>query len=135
MYYLYMKLFFGKIVLASLAVVTLSIPIATVSAQTTSPTNTIIVTAQILPNHYVTIDQYGNILEISSNTDQDVTPRVFVNSVEKANEVPLTDDVFVFYRDLVPTGSSKVGVLYKQSDVFKASSITVEKPKLLQLIR
>lgn len=73
------------------------------------------VRAQVLPAHTIIVDEQGVIIQIASNTVQDVaTPRVFLLNTAAANEQPVTQEVYDEYRRLVLPGESKIGVLYEQ---------------------
>lgn len=77
------------------------------------------VQARVLPAHTVVVDDQGAILQILSNTNEDVAiPRVYRNSINTANEVALTPSLHTQYRQLVLAGQSRVGVLYDSGSVF-----------------
>jgi sugar (pentulose or hexulose) kinase len=78
-----------------------------------NPENKLYVYGRVLPTHYVVINAQGNILQIISNTTEDVTPRVYIERITKETEVPLTDEINQAYQKEVPKGSSKVGILYE----------------------
>lgn len=93
---------------------------ASVSAETISVSHKITITASVAPAHYVIIDEYGSIIDITSNTAEDVTPRIFLNSVKKGNERPLTKEIYAQYREIVPLGQGKMGHLYKKGAATQA---------------
>ena len=96
-----------------------------------NPKNEIQVTGRVLPMHSVVVDSNGIVLEILSNTYEDVLPRVFVDRISLETEIPLNDAVKTQYNALVPQGSSKVGSLYKKPPI-KIEFTKVEKPDLYQ---
>ena len=77
-----------------------------------SITQEIRVTARVLPQRHVIIDASGTIIKITSNTVEDVMPEVFVNIDTSANKRSLTPIVYRQYRNHVPVGTTKSGVLY-----------------------
>jgi hypothetical protein len=91
------------------------LPSTVVHAATETKAGQLTTTARVLPAQYIVIDELGTIVEILSNTTEDVTPRVYQKSVAKDNERPLTPELYQQYRFHVPVGSSRVGVLYRRS--------------------
>lgn len=96
------------------AVVLLSTPKA--SAYAMEVRHEIIITARVLPNHYVTVDHSGEIIKIVSNTTEDVTPNVYLHEVKQGHERELTPELYAAYRELVQPGSSRVGTLYERPE-------------------
>lgn len=70
------------------------------------------VTGRVIPVQSVIINNEGAIIQILSNTTEDVEPRVYLNQINPDSRVDLTDKVRDEYRKLVPAGSAKVGTLY-----------------------
>jgi|GEM_PF-6844864 len=66
-----------------------------------------------MPAQYILVDGQGKILEIGSNTYQDVVPQVFLNQPSSGIEQPLTPEIYAQYRNFVPAGKSHPGILYK----------------------
>ncbi len=87
-------------------------PYAQAWAQTLSSGQEIVVQAQILPARYIIIDKQNNIIEIGSNTKEDVLPQVYLGSIGSNSGVPLTRDIYNQYRGILPAGKSHAGVLY-----------------------
>lgn len=86
------------------------------SAAALSSAQTITVTAVVPAHRDIIIDGNGNITEIVSNTKDDVTPVVFLGEDgSEKNKRPLTDEIYDKYRKLVPAGTAKYGILYKQT--------------------
>ena len=83
------------------------------SAETISAERRIVVQAEVMPAQYILVDQQGKVLEIGSNTNQDVVPQVFLNHPTAGNERPLTPEIYAQYRSFVPAGKSHPGILYK----------------------
>ncbi len=90
---------------------------------------------RVLPTHFVIINEDGDILQIISNTTEDVKPRIFVDKIAADTEVPLTDDVYVFYQYYVPPGTSKVGVLYKSNPPLISTVSILNRISLQQILR
>jgi hypothetical protein len=102
-------LLFLAIVLASALA-----PVHPATAQTvTTHNNQLKVTGIVLPAHHVIVNDHGNIIEILSNTDKDVLPKVYANTIKSENARELTSDIYEQYRRLVPEGQSRMGTLYK----------------------
>jgi hypothetical protein len=74
------------------------------------------VSGRVLDAHTVIVDENDVILEIASNTENDVQPRIFLFEPSADNELPLSDNVYEQYRLLVPEGTSRPGILYKYGD-------------------
>jgi hypothetical protein len=88
---------------------------AVVKAAPSSNNNQLQVTARVRSAHHVIIDSEGNVIEILSNTTEDVIPKVYLEKISSETEQPLTDEIMQHYRKLVPLGKSKIGVLYRKS--------------------
>jgi hypothetical protein len=102
-----------------------------VFAASESITQQITVTA-IVPSHRdIILDKKGQIVEIDSNTKEDVTPDVYAGSYSDAHKQPLTDEVYAEYRTHVPAGTAKYGVLYKRPIAVLATS---SKPSVSAII-
>jgi hypothetical protein len=95
--------------------VALLAPGSSVAAQTTIYNNQVKVTGVILPAQHVIVDEQGIIIEILSNTTEDVMPTVYVNKLSKENIRALTPNIYQQYRRIVPAGHSRVGRLYKHT--------------------
>lgn len=87
---------------------------AVVSAGTLSASGEITITARVADTHYVIVDSQDNIVEITSNTTQTVTPRVFRGSITATSEIPLSKDVYEQYRQLTASNQGVVGRLYEK---------------------
>lgn len=105
-----MRRFIGLII-ALLIPLGLSAP---VFAETESIGIQITVTAVVPSHRDIIIDKNGNILEIDSNTKEDVMPDVYLNKATPENKQPLTPDLYNEYRSHVPAGTDTYGVLYKR---------------------
>jgi hypothetical protein len=113
-----MKQVAGFLVLVSVFVFSLA---GQASAETVSISQQIIVQAKVLPAQYIIINSSNKITQIDSNTDQDITPKVYLGKVAAGNERQLTDEIYQEYRKLVPAGKMRVGTLYKQKKVPSAA--------------
>jgi len=69
----------------------------TVSADTLSVSQTIHITGVVPPMRNIVVDSQGNILEITSNTPENVTPNVFLGSMQEGNETSLTAAILKDY--------------------------------------
>lgn len=87
---------------------------ASVSAGTITVSGKITITASVAHTHYVIVDAKNNITEITSNTTQLVTPRIFRASITDANELPLNNAVYEQYRQLTLSKNGTIGTLYKK---------------------
>lgn len=85
-----------------------------VSANVFNPENKIHVYGKVVASQQITLDGAGDIILITSNSTEEVVPRVFNGTVSKASEVPLTDEIYREYRKLVPEGQATIGVLYER---------------------
>lgn len=90
------------------------IPSETVSAGTITASGKITITARVADTHYVIVDNQDSIIEITSNTTQLVTPRVFRGSITDANEITLTKAIHEQYRQLTISNQGSAGTLYKK---------------------
>jgi hypothetical protein len=116
-------------------IIALLIPLgisAPVFAETQSVSVQITVTAVVPSHRDIILDKNGNITEIDSNTKEDVTPDAYIGSAKPENKVPLTDDLFGQYRQHVPEGTAKYGVLYKRP-IIQTLTSAPKKPVLPQL--
>lgn len=86
---------------------------AVVSAATLSASGEITITARVADTHYVIVDGHDNIVEIISNTTQSATPRVFRGSTS-SSEIPMSEGVYVQYRQLTQSSHGVIGTLYKK---------------------
>lgn len=87
---------------------------AVVSAGALSASDEITITARVADAHYVVVDSRDNILEITSNTVQPVTPRVFRGSITDTSEIPLSKGIYEQYRKLTRSNQGMAGTLYKK---------------------
>ncbi|HSH55577.1 MAG TPA: hypothetical protein VK983_01990 [Candidatus Limnocylindrales bacterium] len=95
---------------------TLAAPLALASsadAATLSVSREIRVTAIVAPKRTVIVDETNRIIEIASNTEEDVKPTIYLSKPSKENERELTDELYKQYRRLIPEGTAKVGILYR----------------------
>ena len=72
------------------------------------------VTAKVPHHRDIIVDKNGIIVEISSNTKEDVRPTVYLERMEPKNKKPLTDKLYRQYRKYVPEGTAAYGVLYQR---------------------
>jgi hypothetical protein len=91
------------------------LPSSTVSADAVGGKEHLHTAGRVLPAHHVVINEQNEILEIISNTTEDVNPRIYLNKISKERELPANPKVLEQYRRLVPSGTSNVGVLYRKS--------------------
>jgi hypothetical protein len=85
-----------------------------VFAATESVTREITITAVVPSHRDILIDKKGNIVEINSNTKDDVTPDVYSLKYAPENKRDLTPEMYAEYRKYVPAGTAKYGNLYKR---------------------
>ncbi len=84
-----------------------------VDAATVSVSREIHVTAIVAHTRTVIVDETNRIIEIASNTEEDVKPTIYMTKPSKENKRELTDDLYKQYRRLIPEGTAKVGILYR----------------------
>src|SRR4051794_30785062 len=104
----------GRLFLAVFTILATAIFGSSASAETLSISHKIKITAVVLPATYILTNSSGQILEIGSNTTQDVAPQVYVNRIDSSNMKPLEPNVYKEFRKLVPSGQVHPGVLYKR---------------------
>ncbi|MDB5181493.1 MAG: hypothetical protein JWP13_256 [Candidatus Saccharibacteria bacterium] len=96
----------------------LAIPIVyggRISAAPQPITQELHVTATVPDHRDIIINTEGEIIEITSNTPRDVMPSVYLSTSTPANKAELTQKLYEEYRQHVPIGTAKYGVLYKQN--------------------
>ena len=79
------------------------------SADTISVTQVITITATVLPARSIVVNDAGRIMTIYSNTDEPVTPKVFLNKTH-ARELPLTPELKTQYDQIIADQKNMVGV-------------------------
>lgn len=85
------------------------------------------VQAEVLPAHKIIVDDTGMIIRIFSNTTEDIPePRVFQDSLESTNERPLSEEIRKEYSRLVPSGKSRIGVLYDRNSILLLTTLNSE---------
>lgn len=84
-------------------------------ARTLSSSQELTVTAVVPAHRDIIVDNRGKILTITSNTLEDITPKVFLGSVTPENEQVLTPELLQEYRRLVPENTAQYGKLYEAS--------------------
>jgi hypothetical protein len=124
----HMRRLFG-IIIALLIPLGVSAP---VFAETQSVSVEITVTAVVPSHRDIIVDKNGAILEIDSNTKEDVMPDVYLNKVAPENKQTLSPEMYAEYRQHVPEGTAKYGVLYKPSPISTLLSAT-KKPLYVPL--
>jgi len=72
------------------------------------------VTAIVPPMRHIVIDATGAITQVTSNTLEDIEPKVYESDVKSDNERLLTDEIYQQYRSAVPIGTAARGVLYER---------------------
>lgn len=92
-----------------------------VSANPVTITQEITVTAVVPAHRDIVLDNKGNITAVYSNTLEDVTPTAYRLAIASGNEVPLTPELYAAYRQAVPAGTAKYGVLYQRAVSYAAS--------------
>jgi hypothetical protein len=105
----------GGLLFLAIIAASLLAPGRPVSAQIPEYNNQLKVTGIILPAQHVIVNEHGMITEILSNTDKDVVPKVYISKLSKDTVIEMTPEIYDQYRQLVPEGQSRVGVLYKQT--------------------
>ncbi len=132
---------FTDVAVFALAVFICGVFGGTVSAETVTVNGgQVKVQARVLPMHTIIIDELGNITKIASNTTDDIaTPRVYLLNVAAENERPLTQSISEQHQEFVPTGKSRVGILYDRYSVMnlfqsnKLYSMPDQRPVILTL--
>lgn len=114
-----------------IAILTLPLSVAGQAlAATQSITQELHITAIVPAHRDIVIDSSGHITEIISNTPQDMTPTVYEgNDGASANIRPLTETLYANYRQVVPVGTSKTGILYRFSPVTVAVKVDAFHPR------
>lgn len=82
---------------------------STASAETKSVTQIITITATVLPARSIVVNDRGQMTKIYSNTDQDVTPKVYVNKAPGELGV-MTPELQKQYDSIMAKTKQKVGV-------------------------
>jgi len=77
---------------SALAIVFVLLPFATVSADSVSISQQIHLTGIVPPMRFIVVNGQGAITEITSNTPENVTPKVMLGSLQGA-ELPLTPEL------------------------------------------
>ncbi len=72
------------------------------------------VTAKVLPMRRVIVDNQGQILRITSNTTESISPTVFRGSDTPENQIALSPEIANAYKSLVPSNAG-IGTLYERS--------------------
>ncbi len=108
----------SRISILVIALLVATLPGGTASAATLSVSREIHVTARVLPKRTVIINYAGQITEIASNTEDDVTPDVYLIKPSPDSKRSLTPEIMKQYRTHVPKGTNKYGILYKQNSPY-----------------
>lgn len=82
----------------------------------------IYITAIVAPKRTIIVNETGKIVEIASNTEQDVVPVVYIGKPTVESKRTLSVDLYRQYRTLVPEGIDTVGILYGQAGAAPADS-------------
>lgn len=80
-----------------------------------SITHEIQVTAIVPARRDILVDKKGQIVQITSNTTEDVTPTVYAGNVSEKNKQQLTAEIYEQYREHIPEGTAKYGILYQRT--------------------
>jgi hypothetical protein len=68
----------------------------------------------VVPGHIdIVVNSRGDIIEVFSNTTEDVTPQVYLLEASPQNKRELTSATYDKYRKIVPGGSVKYGKLFE----------------------
>ena len=78
-------------------------------AQAASVSQTITITAYVAPARSIIIDDQNRMKTIFSNTDQNVTPKVFIDSTQ-GKQMPLTKALHDKYDKIMANQSKVIGV-------------------------
>ena len=73
----------------------------TASADTISVSQVIHITGVVPPMRYIIVNPQGNIVEITSNTPENVTPKVILDSFQNGTELPLTSATLKDYESKI----------------------------------
>ena len=90
-------------------------PSSKVFASNVSPGSSITITAVVLPARYIIVDSNGIINKILSNTKQNVTPKVYLNSIN-GKELVLTNKISNQYTKILKKIKLKnlCGIIYNK---------------------
>lgn len=103
------------------ALLGVSIAPATAAAENVSVTQVITVTAVVAPMRSIVVNDQGQMIKIYSNTDQDITPKVYLNTAPGPQKT-LTPELQAQYAKIISTKKNLIGV-----------EIPVSPPKTTQL--
>lgn len=104
-----------------MSIMLISAPVA--SAEPFNPENKLHFYGKVLAAHHVVVNSEGKIQQIVSNTNEDVEPRVYLDRISEETQIDASESVNHEYRQLVPYGSSRVGVLYEYKAESKPLSV------------
>ncbi len=97
-------------------------------ARTISVSDDLYVEARVLERQTIIVDDDNQIITVMSNTTEDVTPRIYRNHAVAQNEIELTDEHMEQYRQIVPLGTSVVGIRHIYKPIFTQPSVMTEQP-------
>lgn len=110
-----------KIYLYSLLFLLVLLIVFLTSATLTMANETVKIRASVAKNRMVYINKKGEIQKITSNTLEDVKPKVVVIDKQVEQEIPLSDKILSdYYKLKVKLDFSSPGVVYDKTMTFKA---------------
>ena len=86
---------------AALAIVFMLSPLGGASADIISVSQEIHITGVVAPMRFIVLDGHGNIVEITSNTPENVTPQVYVGSIQHGQPAALTPALLKDYESKI----------------------------------
>ena len=103
-----MKRFLASLTAIVFVVATLVVP-ASASAQTLSVTQEITITARVLPARSIVVNDKGQMIRIYSNTDENVTPMVYINKAP-GEQTALTPKLKKQYQAVLAQHKNLIGI-------------------------
>lgn len=98
----------------------------------------ITITAKVLPARYIVLDENEQIRKIISNTDEDVSPQVYKDSVKVGNETVANPQALAQYQKIIDSAPQKIGVIYDagkvQTDVTYSAPTRTSRLSFLSLL-
>ena len=102
-------------IISALLFMQLLVPQTVVDAEAVPPKQQLHTSGRVVASQSIIVDDQGTIIQILSNTTEDVVPKVYLLTIGSSTQQPMTADIFAQYRKHVPEGKSRVGVLYQKS--------------------
>ena len=99
-------------------------------AASDNQTNSISITAEVLPARYIVVNSKNEIIEVITNTRQLVTPSVLLNSISGSQQI-YTNYIAVQYQRLLTTCNfqKNSGIIYHSGNCTDSLSVAKTKSK------